>query len=220
MKPRLDVGTGAPRYGMIVGLLLSLLGAAWTDAAAQRMDRRVAEYVERLAHERPSPATQRRLARYEPLIRYFTGLSFTRPGVTVNASFVRALIAAESAAIPTAVSDKGAVGLMQILPSTGRQAARALYETGYDFAYVDEARLRDLKAEDLETPAINLLIGCYLLDQYNLRFGNDLAKTVGAWNAGPRSVERYGGAPPYPETLELIGRVNAYYVYYGRRYRR
>lgn len=208
------------RFGMALGLLLGMLAATWTDAAAQRMDRRVADYVKRLAHEQPTADMQRRLARYEPLIRYFTGLSFTRPGVTVNASFVRALISAESSAVPTAVSHKGAIGLMQILPETGRRAARALYEADYDFAYVEEERLRDLEDEDLKDPAINLLIGCYLLDQYNLRFGNDLAKTVSAWNAGPRSVERYEGTPPYPETLELIGRVNAYYVYYGRRDRR
>jgi len=40
---------------------------------------------------------------------------------------------------------------------------------------------------------------------------------VSAWNAGPQAVARYQGTPPYRETLELIGRVNAYYVYYNRR---
>lgn len=201
----------------LVGAMAVLL---WTDQAlGQRVDTRVLRYVQRMAHEAPSAAVQQRIARYEPLIQYFTGLAFTRPGVTVNASFVRALIAAESAAQPTAVSSKGAIGLMQIMPATARPAARALYDTGYDFRYVDETRLKALTAEDLTTPAINLLIGCYLLDRYNERFGNRLPHTVSAWNAGPHAVSRYDGAPPYQETLELIGRVNAYYVFYARQRR-
>lgn len=203
----------------LVGTLITgimLVGDGW----AQGMDRRVQVHVDRMAREVPSAAMQRRVARYEPLIRYFTGLSYTQPGIIVNPSFVRALIAAESAGVATAISHKGAIGLMQIMPATARPAARALYETGYDFRYIDESRLQAITKEDLKIPAINLLIGCYLLDRYNGRFGNDLAKTVGAWNAGPRSVDRYDGAPPYRETLELIGRVNAYYVFFNRQQQR
>lgn len=197
-----------------------LAGVFWASGAwAQPVEPQVRLHLERFAGAVPSASTQARLAAYEPLIQYFTGLSYTRPGITVNASFVRALISAESAGQATAVSHKGAIGLMQIMPATGRPAARALYDTGYDFRFVDEDRLQALTAEDLKTPAINLLIGCYLLDRYNGQFGNNLAKTVSAWNAGPRSVDRHQGAPPYPETLELIGRVNAYYVYYDRRRR-
>lgn len=198
--------------------LCAALLAGWMSVEGTHAQSRaqVREHVQRMAREVPSRTVQERLARYESLIQYMTSLSFTRPGITVNTSFVRALIAAESAAVPTAVSSKGAIGLMQIMPSTARPAARALAATGYDFRYVDERRLANLTADDLKTPAINLLIGCYLLDRYNGRFGNDLAKTVGAWNAGPRAVDRYRGAPPYRETLELIGRVNAYYVYFGR----
>jgi soluble lytic murein transglycosylase-like protein len=202
-------------WGLIGMLIASTV--LISDARAQRMDQRVRVYVDRMAREVPSATMQRRVARYEPLIRYFTGLSYTQPGVTVSTPFVRALVAAESAGDATAVSHKGAIGLMQIMPATARPAARALYETGYDFRYIDEARLRSITEEDLKTPAINLLIGCYLLDRYNGQFGNDLAKTVSAWNAGPRSVDRYDGAPPYRETLELIGRVNAYYVFFNRR---
>jgi len=201
--------------GCIVAALL-ISDATW----AQQMDRRVRLQVDRMAREVPGSVTQRRVAQYEPLIQYFTGLAYTRRGVTVNASFVRALISAESAGVATVVSHKGAIGLMQILPTTARPAARALYETGYDFRYVDESRLKAITAADLKTPAINLLIGCYLLDRYNGQYGNSLVKTVSAWNAGPRSVDRHGGAPPYRETLELIGRVNAYYVYYNRKHLR
>lgn len=199
----------------LMGLLIASI-VLTSDAWAQRMDRQVRVYVDRMAREVPSATMQRRVARYEPLIQYFTGLSYTQPGITVSTPFVRALVAAESAGVATAVSHKGAIGLMQIMPATARPAARALYETGYDFRYIDESRLQAITKADLKTPAINLLIGCYLLDRYNGQFGNDLAKTVSAWNAGPRSVDRYDGAPPYRETLELIGRVNAYYMFFNR----
>jgi len=205
----------------IAARLCAVLLAGWLglDAAMAQSRTQVRQYVERMARETPGAVVQQRLARYDALVRYMTSLSFTRPGVTVNPSFVRALISAESAAVPTAVSSKGAIGLMQIMPATARPAARALYASGYDFRLVDERRLENLSAEDLKTPAINVLIGCYLLDRYNQRFGNDLARTVGAWNAGPQAVDRYQGAPPYRETLELIGRVNAYYVYFSRQQR-
>ncbi len=201
--------------------LCAVLLAGWLglDAAMAQSRTQVRQYVERMARETPGAVVQQRLTRYDALVRYMTSLSFSRPGVTVNPSFVRALISAESAAVPTAVSSKGAIGLMQIMLATARPAARALYASGYDFRLVDERRLENLSAEDLKTPAINVLIGCYLLDRYNQRFGNDLARTVGAWNAGPQAVDRYRGAPPYRETLELIGRVNAYYVYYTRQRR-
>jgi hypothetical protein len=208
------------RPAYIIGArLCAIMLAGWLglDVATAQSRVQVRQYVEQMARETPGTVVQQRLARYNALIQYMTSLSFTRPGVTVNPSFVRALISAESAAVPTAVSSKGAIGLMQIMPATGRPAAKALYASGYDFRFVDERRLENLTAEDLKIPAINVLIGCYLLDRYNQRFGNDLAHTVSAWNAGPQAVARYQGAPPYRETLELIGRVNAYYVYFNRR---
>lgn len=180
----------------------------------------VRRYVQRMAHATPSRTTRRRLRRYEPYIQYFSGLSYTRPGITVNADFVRALIAAESSARPAITSAKGAVGLMQILPETGRRAGRELYASGYDFQFVRRHRLYYVTARDLKDPAINILIGCYLLDRYNRQFGNNLARTVSAWNAGPHRVQQHGGTPPYRETLTLIGRVNAYYRYFRRLRRR
>ncbi len=212
---------------LCLGWLLALgVGGLASPAPAQptRSSRDVADYVqraaERMADEVPPRATQRRLQAYEPYIQYFSRLSYSRPGITVNAHFVRALIAAESSARPRVVSHKGAVGLMQILPETGRRAARALYHSRRAFRYVRREDLRSLEARDLKDPAINILIGCYLLDRYNMLFRNNLARTVGAWNAGPHRVRQYGKTPPYDETLTLIGRVNAYYLYFRRHYGR
>ncbi len=178
-------------------------------------------YVQHIAQrtnpEPPARATRQRLQKYEEYVQYFSGLAYSRTGVNVNADFVRALMAAESAARPHARSSDGAIGLLQILPSTGRLAARELYATGYDFRFVDRERLRSLSARDLKDPAINILIGCYLLDRYNAEFGGHLARTVGAWNAGAKRIRQYRGTPPYQETLELIARVNAFYLFFLRR---
>jgi len=179
------------------------------------------EYVRRIAQqagpEAPAPATQERLQRYASRIRYFSGLVYTRTGITVDADFVRALIAAESGARPRAVSEDGAVGLMQIRPETGRRAARKLYASEYDFRYVDRDRLQSLQAQDLKDPAVNILIGCYLLDRYNAAFGGHLGRTIGAWNAGPDRVRQYEGTPPFQETLGLLAQVNAFYLFFRRR---
>ncbi|MFB6272786.1 MAG: lytic transglycosylase domain-containing protein [Salinibacter sp.] len=197
--------------------LLGTVGAVATVHGQSAPKDYVRRMAQRTAPKAPAVSTRKRLQRYESYIRYFSGLVYTRAGVTVNANFVRALIAAESGARPQAVSEDGAIGLLQIRPETGRRAAQKLYTTGYDFRYVRRRTLRTLTAEDLKAPAVNILIGCYLLDRYNAAFGGHLARTVGAWNAGPDRVRQYQGTPPYEETLGLIARVNAFYLFFRRR---
>lgn len=208
-----------PKENILTGVFLLLLsGGIATVAQGQHTSK---EYVSRISQrtrpQAPAASTLERLRYYEPYLQYFTGLVYTRSGTTVDADFVRALIVAESNARPNAVSEDNAIGLMQIRPETGRRAARTLYATGYNFRHVDRKRLRSLHAEDLKDPAINILIGCYLLDRYNAAFGDHLARTVGAWNAGPDRVRQYQGTPPFPETLNLVARVNAFYLYFRRR---
>lgn len=202
----------------MLGVLLLLVAGGAVATVQGQGTPSSKEYVrqisERTAPKAPARSTRQRLQRYEPYIQYFSGLAYVRRGVTVSAHFVRALIAAESAARSHAVSDEGAIGLLQIRPETGRWAARKLYATEYDFRYVDREQLRDLRAQDLKKPAINILIGCYLLDRYNAEFGGHLARTVGAWNAGPHRIRQYEGTPPYRETLGLIARVNAFYLFF------
>lgn len=201
------------------GLFLFLLGGAVATVHGQSSPT-TKDYVRRIAQqtrpEAPATAIRKRLQRYTEYVQYFTGLVYTRAGVTVDPDFVRALIAAESSARPRVVSEDGAIGLLQIRPETGRKAARTLYGTGYNFRHVDRDRLQSLDAQDLKDPAINILIGCYLLDRYNAAFGDHLARTIGAWNAGPDRVREYKGTPPYQETLGLIARVNAFYLFFRR----
>jgi len=105
-------------------------------------------------------------------------------------ALVKAVIATESNFNATAVSAKGALGLMQLMPETAGML-------GVDPFRVDE----------------NVDGGSRYLRQMWDRFG-DLTNALAAYNAGPESVDRYGGIPPYPETQQYVRRVLAYYRYY------
>jgi len=103
----------------------------------------------------------------------------------VDAALVKAVIRAESDFVPQAVSPKGAVGLMQLMPATARQ--RNVWR-------VMEPR------ENVEGGVVHLR---YLLDRY----AGDLRLALAAYNAGEKAVDDHGGVPPYPETLEYLSRV-------------
>jgi Transglycosylase SLT domain len=90
----------------------------------------------------------------------------------------------ESGLRQSAISPKGAQGLMQLMPQT----ASAL---GVD------AR----KAEQ------NALGGAAYLRELLDRYGDSAVLALAAYNAGPAAVQKYGGVPPYPETRQYIGRV-------------
>ncbi len=114
---------------------------------------------------------------YDPIITRVA----TEQGVDVK--LVRAVIEVESAYQERARSPKGAMGLMQLMPTTARQYALA---DPYDPAANIEAGIRHLKA---------------LLARFPLRLA------LAAYNAGEAAVERFGGIPPYPETRDYVRRV-------------
>jgi len=99
-------------------------------------------------------------------------------------SLVRSVMKAESGFQPGAVSRKGAVGLMQLMPGT----AQGLGANPYDPAQNVDAGTRYLRS---------------LLEKYNGLLRHALA----AYNAGPQAVEKHGGVPPFAETLDYIRRV-------------
>ncbi len=111
----------------------------------------------------------------------------TRHGL--DPALVLALIEAESGHDPAAVSPKGAVGLMQILPETA--ALMGLPEAA--------------------DPADNLEAGCRYLAGLLASFGGDVELALAAYNAGPGAVRRWGGVPPYRETGVFVRRVRATY---------
>ena len=97
---------------------------------------------------------------------------------------IRSVMAAESGFQPLAVSPKGAIGLMQLMPGT----AQVLGADPYDPAQNVDAGTRYLRD---------------LLEKYNYGLRHALA----AYNAGPLAVDKYNGVPPYRETINYIGRI-------------
>lgn len=104
----------------------------------------------------------------------------------VDGLLLAAVVQAESRFIPTAVSPRGAVGLMQVLPTTGK-----IYG-----------------ARDLSDPYVNLDVGCRYLGQLLRDYDGDMELALAAYNAGPGAVERYDGrVPPFQETQEYVRKV-------------
>jgi soluble lytic murein transglycosylase-like protein len=158
-------------------------------------------YVELSQHQRAA------IQPHEHLILYFSSLSYFRPGYTVNPDFIRALMLAESGGNCLAVSGKKALGLCQLLYPTAREAADEFLARGGRVRYVSSERLQTLKPADLFEPAVNILLTCYLVAKYNQVYEGRLDLVVAAWNAGQGSI-RNGQPPKYPETMNLIGKVN------------
>jgi len=110
----------------------------------------------------------------------------------VDPRLVKAVIRAESAFNQSAVSPKGAMGLMQLMPGTAM----------------------DMGVQDPYHPIQNLRGGIGYLKEMLRLFNNDLILALAAYNAGPNAVKQYGGVPPYEETRQYIQRVLQYYSHY------
>jgi soluble lytic murein transglycosylase-like protein len=109
---------------------------------------------------------------------------------TVQAALVRAVIAVESGFNPRAVSKRGAVGLMQLLPATARRYG----------------------VKDIYDPEQNIRAGTHYLSDLLIRFDSNLELALAAYNAGEEAVERYGRhIPPFAETLNYVPNVMRVY---------
>lgn len=108
---------------------------------------------------------------------------------------VAAVVQAESRFKPTARSGAGAVGLMQLVPRTGRW----------------------MGARDLTNPAQNIKAGTKYLKYLNERFDGNETKVIAAYNAGEGNVKRFGGVPPFKETRNYLKKVKSFEKEYHNR---
>jgi hypothetical protein len=103
----------------------------------------------------------------------------------VRPELVAAVVQAESRFKPTARSGAGAVGLMQLVPRTGRW----------------------MGARDLTNPAQNIAAGTKYLKYLSDRFEGNETKMIAAYNAGEGNVKRFNGVPPFRETRNYVNKV-------------
>ena len=114
----------------------------------------------------------------------------------VKPALVKSIVAAESAFNANAVSPRGALGLMQLMPATAQQYGA-----------------------DPLIPEQNIDAGTRYLGALIQRYGkypNGLKRAIAAYNAGPGTVDRYKGIPPYKETRGYVVRVLTYMKQYER----
>jgi soluble lytic murein transglycosylase-like protein len=95
---------------------------------------------------------------------------------------LRMVIEKESGYLPCAVSEKGALGLMQLMPETAEE----------------------LGVRDPFDPAENLSAGAKFLKQMLTRYQGDVAAALAAYNAGPSRIDAAGGIPPISETTNYV----------------
>ncbi|VVE49115.1 peptidoglycan N-acetylmuramoylhydrolase [Pandoraea horticolens] len=130
----------------------------------------------------PMPATQ--TLPFDSLVRRAAEVA------SVDAALLHAIIDVESGYDPQALSGRGAIGLMQVLPGTGERFG----------------------VRRLEDPAENVRAGAAYIRWLLSRFDGDLSLVLAAYNAGEGAVLRYGRQiPPFPETQNYVRKVMAGY---------
>lgn len=127
-------------------------------------------------------------SRYDRLIREAAAVYGVSPAL------IKAVIKAESDFNPTAVSEKGAKGLMQIMPE--------------NFKHLDIV--------DPFNPRQNIMGGARYVKRLHRRYEGKLPLVLSAYNAGPSVVDQYNDIPPYPETQAYVEKVMKYYYAFNR----
>ena len=126
-----------------------------------------------------APTLRARESSYDGLI------ARTADDFGVDYALVRAVVHAESSFNPTAVSSKGAHGLMQLMPTTAQRYG----------------------VRDLVDPEQNIAGGVRYLRDLLKMFGHNIRLALAAYNAGENAVLRFNGVPPYAETQRYVRKV-------------
>jgi soluble lytic murein transglycosylase-like protein len=195
-RPFPALAAGRRTISVAVALFALLSGAAQTRAAVLEIGPDGAL----IRHDAPAQfltpdLIERPIQRAQP--RGLIVQSRSRPSAEVAAALTRASAAAaidqalldsvawqESRFNPKAISRKGAVGVMQLMPRTANRLG------------VDAAKASD-----------NVSGGARYMRLLLARYDGDIVKSLAAYNAGPAAVDRYGGVPPYAETRAFVDAV-------------
>ena len=134
----------------------------------------------------------------------------------VDPYLVAAVIKTESNFSPKVVSSQGAIGLMQLMPTTA--------------AWVAEKKdIKDFKVEQLEIPEVNINIGTWYLSSLMKEFDGDITLVLAAYNGGRGNVAQWLKSGeldknreeeiPFPETRSFVSNVKKTYTWYKRLYK-
>lgn len=134
-------------------------------------------------HRRTQPPSRAVSRLSEQEINHLVGQHSRQQGL--DPDLVKAVIQVESAYRPAAVSHKGAMGLMQLMPATAQSLA----------------------VRDPWDPDQNVQGGTRYLRYLMDLFGGQLELVLAGYNAGPEAVNRYGGVPPFDETRNYVEKV-------------
>jgi soluble lytic murein transglycosylase-like protein len=172
----------------ICGLVLAGAAALAAQPATVFSTVRVDRSTGRLVRAKlPSPTTPAALPQTTPAVEEIVNRSAADHGV--DPLLVKSVIAAESNFNPNAVSRKGAMGLMQLMPATARQLG---VSNAFDVQQNIEAGVRYLR---------------YLKTRFS-----DERLVLAAYNAGEGAVKKHGWIPPYPETIDYVHKVERNYA--------
>jgi soluble lytic murein transglycosylase-like protein len=125
----------------------------------------------------------------DPRTRYISLINEWAPQYNLDANLVEAVVAVESNYDRFAVSNKGAQGLMQLIPATAKRFG----------------------VRDAFDAADNIRGGVRYLNFLMSYFQGNLEHVLAAYNSGEQTVVRYHGVPPYPETQKYIRKVTSLY---------
>jgi soluble lytic murein transglycosylase-like protein len=155
-----------------------------------------------IAHAQDSPKplkeslkkVSRRLYKLRSEKLYYPAIHEAADKYQVDPALIKAIIKAESGYNPEALSHRGAIGLMQLMPSTAKS----------------------LGVEDCFNPKHNINGGVKYFSQLLDRFNGNVRLALAAYNAGSRYVKKYRGIPPFKATRIYVKKVIEYYQNYKK----
>ena len=143
------------------------------------------------------------LTQHPNLKKYDTLLMAAANDYKVDLSLMKAMMAAESGFNPQAISPKGAIGLMQIMPATAER-----YGVAGDSKTTIQKKLTD--------PKTNVRLAARYLHDLNQLFPNQPTLVIASYNAGEHAVQRYkNSVPPFAETRNYVQLVTQFYQFYA-----